>query len=489
MTKLIHLSFASALLCLMGVFAVHDASALTYQTSEDVSFTFNPSIAINLSSDLVINNLTPGSAADSNIITVSASTNNTTGYVLTASVGNTTNATTNLINGSYNFASVATNASLASLATDNTWGYSFSEDDGSTWTNYSGLPLYTSANWKEIITTNSQGTTNLKFKIGAKASTSQASGTYTNVINFTAVANATPLSINDAFAAAGKTKLNGYYKMQDMNSTICSNVELTGESSQTKLIDSRDNKVYWVAKLADDNCWMTQNLDHDIVTTPNFYTYANTDIGHGSTPNTSATWTADKATYTTGVTTWDTTSTGNYIQQSYDPGNKIWDEVVYSWNDAPTLDTMDQGTNTHYHIGNYYSWSAAVAMNDTSSYTANNTDVNQSICPAGWMLPKAMETTSSPASLRYLADQYNYNVSSEIMNDPYIWEPPLYFSLSGEYRGGGNSNIYVANWSSAWTSVTERDLNAYNLDAGQNTAYIPGSGSRQEGVAVRCVAR
>ena len=476
MTKLIHLSFASALLCLMGVFAVHDASALTYQTSEDVSFTFNPSIAINLSSDLVINNLTPGSAADSNIITVSASTNNTTGYVLTASVGNTTNATTNLINGSYNFASVATNASLASLATDNTWGYSFSEDDGSTWTNYSGLPLYTSANWKEIITTNSQGTTNLKFKIGAKASTSQASGTYTNVINFTAVANATPLSINDAFAAAGKTKLNGYYKMQDMNSTICSNVELTGESSQTKLIDSRDNKIYWVAKLADDNCWMTQNLDHDIVTTPNFYTYANTDIGHGSTPNTSATWTADKTTYAPGTRNWTSTN-GNIIQQSYDPGNLCWDGVLnFDGNEGSIVPCGNQ----HYHLGNYYSWSAAVAMNDTGSYTNDNIDVNQSICPAGWMLPKAGSYEGS-GSFAYLASKMN-NEGPE--------QAPTYFSFGSSVEDNNSYLKTIGESSQYWSSVVKSSTHAYRMIITTDDGFsFSDSRYRDRGFPLRCLAR
>ena len=36
-------------------------------------------------------------------------------------------------------------------------------------------------------------------------------------------------------------------------------------SAQYTLKDSRDQKDYTVAKLADGNVWMTQNLDHDIV--------------------------------------------------------------------------------------------------------------------------------------------------------------------------------------------------------------------------------
>ena len=64
--------------------------------------------------------------------------------------------------------------------------------------------------------------------------------------------------------------------MQDMNSTICNNVELL--DSELQVIDIRDDKVYWIAKLRDGNCWMTQNLDLDIDETKT-YTHWNTDLG------------------------------------------------------------------------------------------------------------------------------------------------------------------------------------------------------------------
>lgn len=37
---------------------------------------------------------------------------------------------------------------------------------------------------------------------------------------------------------------------------------------QYQMMDKRDNKIYWVAKLADGNVWMTQNLDYDLVRVP-----------------------------------------------------------------------------------------------------------------------------------------------------------------------------------------------------------------------------
>ena len=69
-------------------------------------------------------------------------------------------------------------------------------------------------------------------------------------------------TLSAAYAAAGKTKQNGYYKLQDMNSSICGMVDVTDDELQ--VIDTRDNKVYWIAKLKDGHCWMTQNLDLDL---------------------------------------------------------------------------------------------------------------------------------------------------------------------------------------------------------------------------------
>jgi hypothetical protein len=62
-------------------------SSITYQSNLGVGFTFNPSIKISLSGDLVINDLSPGSAADSNSISVAIATNSSSGYNLSATVG------------------------------------------------------------------------------------------------------------------------------------------------------------------------------------------------------------------------------------------------------------------------------------------------------------------------------------------------------------------------------------------------------------------
>ena len=498
--KVMAVVLCSAGLCFVGANLV---SALTYQTSEDISFTFNPSIAISLSSDLVINNLTPGSSADSNVITVSTSTNNITGYVLTASVGNTTNTTTNLVNGNYNFASVATNADLANLATDNTWGYSFSEDDGSTWTNYSGLPLYTSANWKEIITTNTKGITNLKFKIGAKASTSQASGTYTNVINFTAVANAVPDSVcNPSGSTIGTGNNTDIVCMQDISSSNKSSVlsSMTA-NTQYRLIDYRDNNYYYVAKMADGNIWMTQNLDLSL-NSGRTYTSADTDLPDGIT------WSPLRSTYGTDSSTWcqGCITEGSFIvnntPESYDAGNKYWDGTTFN-----TANSFNDGWGTegdaHYHVGNYYNAAATFATNDFSTFDSEDLVIGQSICPKNWTIPAGSEPFTNPNSFGNLLYRTGVESSSDL-EDYYepIFGPKLYSShlcmppVGEVYDNNGSMEIdYINTMAYYYTNVSLGDGDVYDHGYYQSAPYVQldvhsGDGvSGTIGLPIRCVTK
>ena len=175
------------------------ASALTYSQAVDVSFTFNPTISINLSSaDLLIDELVPGSVKDSNVISVGVSTNNAFGYTLSANVGNdSAYDTRNLIRSDDDnkFTSIDVGSALDSLIMDNSWGFSSKlSGDSAEWASYSGLPLYSDTNnTATLIDTSSVSESSpVDFKIAAKASSDIPSGTYRNVINFIAVAKPEP---------------------------------------------------------------------------------------------------------------------------------------------------------------------------------------------------------------------------------------------------------------------------------------------------------
>ena len=220
--------------------------------------------------------------------------------------------------------------------------------------------------------------------------------------------------------------------MQDFTARQCASMAL-GE--QVQLVDSRDGKKYWVGKLPDGNCWMTQNLDFDLSTnvtlSPN-----NTNIPRNWTPSVSTT------TFISGYNVSD-------YGLSYDPGNPYYEDMP--------------GSNTHYHIGNYYQWSAA-----TAGYTGSNQS-SQSICPAGWTLPSRSQFQAL----------INYGLSySNFMHAPY------YLLMGGyiEYNSLDNSGTYGYYWSSTPSGSVAYLLyfSASGMSLNSRLRYI--------GQSVRCVA-
>lgn len=179
--------------------------ALSYQTYQRLDFTFNPTLQLALSSaELTISNLAPGASSDSNVINIGVATNTFGGLNLAATVGNSTNDTTSLVshidnNPSNNpaFTNLSTSATTLNDLPNNTWGYSYASRDTSAnpdanwsnWSSYNGLIKYDDITSTPSILLDTTGTATsgeVQLKIGAKASSTQPSGTYTNVINFNA---------------------------------------------------------------------------------------------------------------------------------------------------------------------------------------------------------------------------------------------------------------------------------------------------------------
>ena len=448
------------------------ASALQFQTDASgdnavkLDFTFGETINITLPSDTItISDLTPGtSGVSASSYAVTVNTNAQGGYTLSATVGcgsgdtgfnSTCFDSTELENGTNTFAMITSNGALSA----GKWGIALVNDE-------TVSSFKTLAKWDGTATvlkqTDVAGGGSTPFRIGAQATNSQEAGTYKNRINFTAVTNVTA-NCGDYMAD---------YCMQDVG-TWGSGLS-TGQEVQA--IDARDGKTYTVAKLADNNIWMTQNLDHDIKTDGSVtYDSTTTDIPSAWTPST--------ATFASGTTTWDTTATGRTTPQSYDPGDICWDGTINEdWDGTLDNETTACGSDKHMSIGNYYNWTAAVAMNDSSSYTTQNTDVNQSICPAGWRLPIGGTTNTGSKSFQYLWNQY-----SSTFNDSTMMNSPLYFSYAGSWYGISEdvgSNGYY------WSSVVNISNNAYVLNFGSDIGVYPQSVIiRYYGISVRCVAR
>lgn len=297
-----------------------------------------------------------------------------------------------------------------------------------------------------------------------------------------------------------------YYRMQDMTSEICQAATTMGGGAQMQLIDDRINldgekRLYWVAKLADGNCWMTQNLDLDLIAN-HTYTHTDTDFGWSSSSfDANASWVVGND-YSTipwdpvagKFTGWDNQYALPY---SADPGKKYYYTSGTTSSDA-TFNSMSeclaahhtQADCEHYHAGNYYNWTAAVANNVTNSGNAPD-----SICPAGWRLPKTSENEfanllvkynviSDIASTSYITDSNNVKIGlNNIRNNP------LYFVRSGEVNGGSLSN--ATSYGYYWSSTVHTAANAralYFYDSSVNSAYN-NTYSRRNGRSLRCLAR
>ena len=307
------------------------------------------------------------------------------------------------------------------------------------------------------------------------------------VINLTSVLNSITLyaewikdgaiTLEDAFEDFGLEKYNGYYKMQDMKPALCE--AATIESEQLQLIDIRDDKLYWVARLKDGQCWMTQNLDLNLDSTVSL-THEDTDLGWGSF-DPDATWTSPNDTYKDD--TWKSLTS----PESYDPGEIIWDGIV---DDYVSLDDMPQGSDTHYSIGNFYNWAAATAQDDSSIGYQDGDDVNQSICPAGWMLPKFFPATNpTPGSFYQLVNSYGWGSTTQSISNPAIWESPLYYTLGGYWLG---DSFEVGHEAWYWSSVAYADKQAYFMDINalnSQNVIIDAHEFGDVGSFIRCVVR
>ena len=490
-----------ATISILSLVYINNTSALDYSSNVGIGFTFNPTLSVNISpSDLTISNLSPGTTADSNIINVSVATNAAYGYTLSANVNNESLVHSNNIN---TFNSIATDADLSDLEDSedaNIWGYSTSLDSGTTWSNYNGL---SNSSNTALINTNSNTSSNLDFKIAAKAASTQPSGTYAGTINFTAVSNVAPMSLLDSFIASGAEQLNGYYKMQDMTYDICEAVDI--EESELQLIDVRDNKIYWVAKLKDGNCWMTQNLDLDITASSTALNSNNTDIStdesiytatntiytlkgesdtYGYTyENGIATWIPERNTITysqLNSTTW--TNDGNH-PYSYDRLNISTGEPVYPDGNVSQALAGDHGLS-----GNYYNWTASVASNDSSNTNSANPDPANSICPKGWRLPNIVNQEFGNLLVQHGIIETNTSITYLEGGFDKMGATSLYLVRGGNINNGSlnNSGSYGSYWSSTSYNNGNR---AYHLRFGSNDVNPHYSNNKGFGYSIRCLDR
>lgn len=405
-------------------------------------------------------------------------------------------------------------------------------------------------NWTKVVyrsastATNSTATSIFTTTYGVYTTPGQPAGTYSGQVKYVMLHPSTTTvlpttTLESAFASAGKSKKIGvvdpvtgqtgdFYKMQDMNSSICDAVTPNDNPGydEIQLVDDRDNKIYWVTKLKDGHCWMTQNLDLDLGVkdaaldiNTTVLTSENTDLNDNSTTgaygknysydatNSVISWTPQNTTKHSATGAGTNWANSSNVAYSLDPGEWYWDGDDSTPNcnylnasAGCTHFTQDRtNANRHLSVGNYYNWSAAIASDDSSSLTsstygrasdpdATNRNPQNSICPKGWRLPtisykgNVVNSTSEFARVNGL---YNDGIAS---NDKKLIGSPLWFVRSGNVDNGG---LYSPGSEARYWSSTVHDASlAYILRFNATNVYPAYYyGSRHNGWSVRCVAR
>lgn len=254
----------------------------------------------------------------------------------------------------------------------------------------------------------------------------------------------------------------------------------------TALTDERDDNTYAVAKLADGNCWMIENLRLENTGAHNTdgslaQGYNSSFIGLASPESAdfSDSTTANSLYSTDNSTT--ATISGDYQSYRFPRYNNENTQSRQS-----SSDYSKRGST--YSMGNYYTWSAAIA--DTTNYSGGNHNTT-SICPAGWHLPTGANRVGEFALLDIglggtgTTSNTNTDLTGAVMSNRYR-SYPNNFLYSGYISGSsvsdrGNSGYY-------WSSYVFYYTGSFRLNL-TGTAVWPAveNVSKYLGYPIRCM--
>lgn len=358
-----------------------------------------------------------------------------------------------------------TATTFANLAT-NTWAYTAVEGSSVPDTaTYSALPVGQGATLKSVSGNQDSVNHTYMLSFATKIANNKPADTYKNQITLSVTASPKTLTLSQLT------------NMQDMTTASCS-ISTVGETKQLR--DIRDGKYYWVTKLADQKCWMTQNLALDLSTSKTL-TSADSDVASSWTPGYSTETSASIFANNTGQKSWNLGS--YYIKAPNGTSNcgtsKSNLAACTSHFTALATPTSANGdNNAHYLVGNYYQWNAVTAG---TGGTITSGQATNSICPKGWRLPT--NNNSTIGSYKALISAGSINDVATLVGAPY------YFVKAGNIWPDSKLLGYAGSNGTYWTSTPDADgarsLNLYFT----TTITVNNDWYRQMGLSVRCIAR
>ena len=452
------------------------AENLTY------SVTIDPSLNITLPSSLLTLDLNPVTKTFAKKdLSVSVATNNSNGYKLTMDTtsGSGGSDGTSLVNVDDNTKTIPTlpivlgstsGSSITSYEEAdfpvNKWGYKISSRNGITIPDANYLPFVSGTTIALNNSPVTSDTTTLTF--ASKIDYNQPSGLYAINLNFSGTINPTSPPY-----------------MQNLNPNLCVSEQ------PTLVIDSRDNRSYYIQRLKDGKCWMIQNLrlgqDLEPVTGALILTDQDTNISANDTYNPRTEF----------VLT-------NKVADGKMPNKELSDpavagEIRWYW-DGPAFYCTDN-YGCYY---NFYTATTGITTEGERAVSARNTDVSTTICPKGWTMPTGGETTGLPDSpthisqIREFLNAYGYGtesvsaVATKILVNPTSLKentdgrsaPGLL--LGGYYHGGGASPLIGVS-GLYWTNTIYSASLSFSLGLDPSAIGPANYANRDSGRSVRCL--
>ena len=554
------------------------------RADEPVTRSVNASVKVSSSCSMTADTTSPHTAtiingnrsANIGLTTLEVFCNDAGGFAIYAvGYGNNTYGETDLISVTNEITSTISTGTAVVDGTNSSWGMRVKANEQTTYPptvvdpfnkysvneGYVAVPsAFAKIAFMNGTTTTSSGSA-LDTTYAAYVAPDQAAGTYNGQVMYVMVhpsSSADPVA-PELFDLAFISQENpptkkqigdeSYYVMQDMTTQICTDMQV---GAQGQMVDERDNKIYWVSKLKDGHCWMTQNLDFyidgtelDSTTTdlteigaansaPGAYDgnnqgdavspYAQTNGGGYRQSGDVIYWTptrrtiptsAISATGTIGDTTddWQNSQTSPY---SVDPGDWYWaGGNAATWYDSSYCGTAspwcnylngnEKGTGStarfsqtpytangeHGHVGNYYNWTAAIASNDSTYYDATYGNAGSTMG----------DVTLNPKNSVCPAHWRLPTISTAASTDEFTALKTAYPNTEDKgfvysplffVRGGAinSRTLYLAGYYGYyWSSTVQSDTYARYLYFNSGGSNTQGNNYRYFGFSLRCLAR
>ena len=287
-------------------------------------------------------------------------------------------------------------------------------------------------------------------------------------------------------------------------------------TSVSALTDQRDNQTYAIAKLADNKCWMIENLRLEAE-----HTRSAEDQALAQGYGTSATYgnfgglaDAESANFSNSTTANSLYHSGTQsgtasinIGTAYYAGYRMprYNNLNTSTRaSSPTSNAFPNNNTTGgmYSYGNYYTWHAAIA-DLTYNGTNNQSTTNTSLCPTGWHLPKGGDKSNEANNEFWslVVGGINGNTKPayyDSSTQPYYTGTSEGTDASNKLRAYPNNFLYSGSLSTSsayhrgsdgkyWSSTADDGDDSYDLNLDSSYVY-PGTGYHYKsyGYSIRC---